>query len=240
MDLEHESDQTVSADTGARVLVAVMNSVRDFEIARERRWYRIPLRRAPSQIGADYLAFYHTAAFEREKWTIRHYAPIRGYHVVTRAELLPDDAQHPRAQDRYYRIDIGPLETLDTPIPSHKLRRITFISTTLGRLLAAEEIKDLWEHDSAEERLWSTFCGAEKIRSGRYYRVGETPRAYQVSPGSRPVAGWLVDRGRAVRIPGWLLYHFIACPRCDGSPTCLEMVRRTMSSCSGGSEMTPA
>ena len=239
MDLRYDSNDAaetnvLGADAAARVLVAVMNSTRDFEIARERGWYRIPLRRAPSQIGADYLAFYHTAAFVQEKWTIRFYAPICGYHIVTRAELLPDEAQHPRAQERYFRIDIGPLEALPAPIPSRKLRRVTFISTTLARLLAAQEINDLWERDIAEEQLWITFCGADKVRSGRTYQVGERQRTYELSPNtwaareSRP--GWLVDRGRVVRIPAWMLSYFVVCPPCDGSPTCLEMVRHALSS----------
>jgi len=212
-----------------RALVAVMNSTRDFEIARVQGWYRIPLRRAPPQIGADYLAFYHTAVFAEEKWTIRYYASVRGYRIVTRAELLPDDAQHPRALDRYYRIDIGPLVALPAPIPSRKLRRVTFIPTTLGRLLEAEELTDLWSRDSAEEQLWSTFCGAQKIKSGRYYRVREDQRPYETSAGAwsdraRDV-GWLVDRGRVMRVPTWLLSYFSLCPPCDGSPTCLAMVR---------------
>ncbi|HUW94979.1 MAG TPA: hypothetical protein VMW58_04270 [Anaerolineae bacterium] len=140
-----------------RVLVAVMNSHRDFEIAREQGWYRIPYERAPSRVGADYLAFYQTSVFEEDRWAVNYYATVGRYHVVSRRRLLPDEPDHPRANDLYYRIDIGPLLRLSPPIPSQRLRRISFIPTTLERLLHAEEINDLWCGSPDEERLWRAF-----------------------------------------------------------------------------------
>ena len=50
-----------SADTRRRtVLVAVVNNATDLQHAADDGWYRIPQRRAPRRIGADYLAFYQT------------------------------------------------------------------------------------------------------------------------------------------------------------------------------------
>ena len=47
------------AETRRRtVLVAVMNNPEDLCRAASDGWYRIPQRRAPRRIGADYLAFY--------------------------------------------------------------------------------------------------------------------------------------------------------------------------------------
>ncbi|NJN44676.1 MAG: hypothetical protein HC806_08140 [Anaerolineae bacterium] len=40
------------------LLVAIIPSPRDLEIARVLGWYRIPLRRAPKVVAVDYLAFY--------------------------------------------------------------------------------------------------------------------------------------------------------------------------------------
>jgi UV DNA damage endonuclease len=138
----------------ARVLVAVMNAPRDLWLAREQGWYRIPLARAPRLVGADYLAFYQTRAFGQEAWAIRYYAPITGYRVVMRRDLLPDEPEHPRARDWYYQILIGSLQRLEPAIPSRRLRRVTFIPTTLSRLLSALEINDLWMRDRLQERLW--------------------------------------------------------------------------------------
>jgi hypothetical protein len=162
----------IELGSSQRVLVAVMNDRRDFEIARHEGWYRIPLKRAPSRVGADYLAFYQTKAFGDEKWAINYYASTRRYRLVTRAELLPEETDHPRAAEPYYKVEIGPLQCLPRPIPSRRLRRITFIPTTLGRLLGADEINDLWDRGSREDRLWEAFK-QEGIEAERQYEVEE-------------------------------------------------------------------
>ena len=142
--------------SGERVLVVVMNNQRDWTIACEQRWYRIPVKRAPNRVGADYLAFYFTGAFpEEQRHRIIYYAPIRAYRLATRVELLPQEGDHPRAQDRYFKLEIGPLQTLDPPIRSRKLRRINFIPTTLDSLLHAREINDLWDRRRSRDALWA-------------------------------------------------------------------------------------
>jgi hypothetical protein len=123
-------------------------------------------------VGADYLAFYQTKAFDDEKWAINYYASTRRYRPVTRAELLPEEANHPRAAEQYYKVEIGPLQRLPRPIPSKRLRRITFIPTSLERLLKAEEINDLWDRGSREDRLWEAFK-QEGIEAERQYEVEE-------------------------------------------------------------------
>lgn len=139
----------------APVLVAVINDPADFDRAQAQGWYRIPLSRAPARIGADFLAFYQTAAFPpEERWAIRWIAAVRGYHFATRRELIPEQPDHPRADERYYRVTLGELLPLPRPVPSRRLRRIAFIRTTLERLLEAREINDLWIRTPPQERLW--------------------------------------------------------------------------------------
>ena len=142
--------------SGERVLVAVINNHRDLDIARTEAWYRIPVKRAPSQVGADYLAFYLTGRFPPEqRHRVTYYAPIRAYRLARRVTLFPDQADHPRAQESYFKIEIGSLLKLDAPVISEKLRRITFISTSLEQLLHAREIRELWHKPSYRETLWS-------------------------------------------------------------------------------------
>jgi hypothetical protein len=142
--------------SGDRVLVAVMNNPRDLDIARTEHWYRIPIRRAPRRVGADYLAFYCTGAFPPDRrHEVRFYAPIRAYRLARRIDLLPGESDHPRAEDRYFKVEIGPLQELSRPIPSHRLRRVTFIPTTLQRLLNAAEINDLWDEPRDDKALWA-------------------------------------------------------------------------------------
>lgn len=131
-----------------RVLVVVVPSACDWARVCTEHWYRIPLARAPRHIAADYLAFYHPQCLAATRWTVPCYAPVRGYQVLPRCALLPQEADHPRAEQLYYRIEVGALIALPQPIPSPRLRRITFIETTLERLLQAREVNDLWLHQS--------------------------------------------------------------------------------------------
>ena len=172
-------DPRLETDDDALVLVAVLTSPRDLAIAREQGWYRIPVKRAPRRVAADYLAFYQTRAFGEEAYAVSYYAPVRRFHLASRAELLPDEPDHPRAGEAYYQIEIGSLERLPRPIPSRRLRRITFIPTTLKLLFAAKEINDLWWRDEPQERLWAALREAGLLVEYRY-RVGEPPDEVQV------------------------------------------------------------
>ena len=175
-----DQDRTLPGEGEPHVLVAVMNDPHALEIARAEGWYRIPLKRAPPRVGADYLAFYQTGAFgPQERWKVNYYAPIRRYRIVRRRDLLPEENEHPRADDKYFKIEIGALEALPRPIPSRRLRRITFIPTTLKKLLEAEEINDLWSRGQAEEELWASFK-REGIPAERQVRMEEGEKAYRI------------------------------------------------------------
>jgi hypothetical protein len=155
------------------VLVVVLNDTAELARVRELGWYRIPLAHAPRRVAADYLAFYQTGAFPPdERWAVRWLAPVRGYATATRRELIPEEPDHPRAAERYHRIELGALEPLPRPIPSRRLRRITFIPTTLARLCEADEINDLWIKSSAQERLWAALKQAD-IEAERQYPLRE-------------------------------------------------------------------
>jgi hypothetical protein len=137
------------------ILVAVVNRPRDLEIARLLGWYRIPLQSAPKTIRADWLAFYQTAAFGEAKWAVRYVAPIRGYELASRLELLRDESDHPRANEPYFKIQLGPLQELPQPVPSRRWRRFTFLFTTGKRLLTANDLTDLKVPPSQEhDILW--------------------------------------------------------------------------------------
>jgi len=137
------------------VLVAIVKTPRDFEIARVLGWYRIPLATAPKTIRVDWIAFYQTAAFGEERWSVRYIAPVRGYELVTREELLRDERDHPRSKEPYFKLQLGPVEALPKAIPSQRWRRFTFLYTTGEHLVLAKDIKDLKVHSSKEkESLW--------------------------------------------------------------------------------------
>jgi hypothetical protein len=137
------------------VLVAVMNKPRDLQIARLFGWYRIPLQTAPKTVCVDWLAFYQTKAFGDERWSVRYAAAVRGHELVTRAELLRDEPEHLRADEPYYKLQVGPLQELSHPIHSRRWRRFTFLYTTGERLLKATDLKELRLPSSRErDLLW--------------------------------------------------------------------------------------
>lgn len=156
------------------ILVVIVPSPRDLEIARLLGWYRIPLRSAPKIIDVDYLAFYQTSAFgEEHKWKIEYYAQVQGHELTRRAELLQEEADHPRAQEEYYKISIGPVFKLISPIKVKKWKRITFLFTTGERMSTASEISDLVVHDDERNILWSAL--RERALKNDIYRVKEFP-----------------------------------------------------------------
>lgn len=139
----------------ATVLVAVLKAPRDLETAREQHWYRIPVKRLPTRaVGAPILAFYQTGAFGDERWAVRHYAHAERWAEVRRIDLLPDEPDHPRAQEPYYQVWLGPLKALPHPIASRRWRRITFIVTHWERLQTVEAVEDLLHGSALEESLW--------------------------------------------------------------------------------------
>ena len=125
------------------ILVCLVPTPRDLEIARLLGWYRIPLRTAPKVVAVDYLAFYQPSAFGDRGGHIEYVAEVRGHELTTRGELLKEEADHPRAREEYYKIQLGGLEKLKAPIKSEKWKRITFLYTTGEYLLSATTLNDL-------------------------------------------------------------------------------------------------
>ncbi len=141
----------------ALILVAVLPSMRDYEIARLLGWYRIPLRMAPKIVDVDMLAFYQPGTFGTDhRWQIEHVAEVRGVELTTRAELLRDEADHPRAREEYYKLAIGPLQQLPEPLPAEKWKRITFFYTLGDHFNRAATIKDLVVKNEDRAILWNT------------------------------------------------------------------------------------
>jgi hypothetical protein len=140
-----------------RVLVAYMPAPADFEILRNESWYRIPEKHAPKGLHAEYYAFYFGRKFGENKWAIHYYARQLGFELVTRRDLLPGQANHPQAAERYYKVSLGPLQKLEEPIISLRWRRITFMHTTWDRFQDAREINDLFvEGGEYVDRIYAT------------------------------------------------------------------------------------
>lgn len=139
------------------VLVALVNNERDFNLAFEEHWYRIPVKHAPRFFsGAQVLAFYLGSAFKERKWSIREYAAVKGHELARRRDLLPGEPHHPRADEVYYKLELGEMCRRDTPILSRHARRILFLWTNWERFSNARELKDLLRKGAEKNKFWRT------------------------------------------------------------------------------------
>ena len=151
------------------VLVCLLPTPRDLEIARLLGWYRIPLRTAPKVVAVDYLAFYQPSAFADHGGQIEFVAQVRGHELTTRGELLKDEADHPRAREEYYKIQVGGLERLKEPIRSEKWKRLTFLYTTGEYLLNARSLNDLVVNGDERQLLWHSL--RERAENSQLYKA---------------------------------------------------------------------
>ncbi len=164
----------------ALILVAFMPSSRDLDIARMLGWYRIPFRFAPKIVQVDYLAFYQPSSFGKEHGgRIEYFCEVRGVELAKRREIIRDEPDHPRADEDYYKIQIGPLQYLKQPILAGKWKRITFLYTTGKQFETAELINDLVVKTEERKILWHSL--REKASQSEFYADREIPEM-ELSP----------------------------------------------------------
>ena len=153
------------------VLVCLLPTPRDLEIARLLGWYRIPFRSAPKVVAVDTLAFYQPAgSFGAQGGLIQYIAPVHGHELTTRAELLKDEPDHPHAGEEYYKIQLGALEKLKTPVKADKWKRVTFLYTTGEYLLRAKTLNDLVVGADERPLLWRSL--RERAENAQLYKTG--------------------------------------------------------------------
>ncbi len=185
------------------ILVCLLPTPRDLEIARLLGWYRIPLRTAPKVVAVDHLAFYQPSAFGARGGRIEYIAEVHGHELTTRAELLKDEPNHPRAKEEYYKIQIGGLEKLKEPISAGKWKRITFLYTTGEYLLHAKTLNDLVVAGDERQVLWRSL--RERAENAQLYKT-DLPAAdvpAEVLMALLGIKGNEVSEGSDVYDGGW-------------------------------------
>ena len=151
------------------ILVCLLPTPRDMEIARLLGWYRIPLKSAPKVVSVDYLAFYQPASFGERGGQVEYIAQVRGHELTTRGELLKDESDHPRAKEEYFKLQLGGLEKLKEPIKTDKWKRLTFLYSTGEYLLNAKTLNDLVVEGEERNLLWKNL--RERAENDQLYKV---------------------------------------------------------------------
>lgn len=148
-------------DPAAQLLVAIMNNLEDFRLARDNHWYRVPVSSQRKWLvhrwPPAWIAFYQTKLFGSERYSVRYFARVLRIRQQFGYELLPEyrDPRSEKGQRRYWQLMLDELRSRENPVFSRKLRRITFITTTLGKFLTAEEINDLFDDSPLENAMWT-------------------------------------------------------------------------------------
>lgn len=161
-----------------RVLVGVINRKRDLECASRERWYRIPQARMPRGVNAEYIALFFSRAFKEKNGGIYCYAERTGLELAYRKDLLPQEADHARANDVYYKVQLGELHDKQPPILNVTRRTIGFIYTTWDRFVRARTISDLYsESDYFVDRIYHALRnrGIHSDRTWSAEYKGEAP-----------------------------------------------------------------
>lgn len=186
------------------ILVAVMKDPRDLEIARVLGWYRVPVQTSPKTVRVDWITFFLTSAFGKEKWSVRYIAKVMGHELVTRKELLREESDHPRADEPYFKIMLGPLLELPRPIPARKWRRFTFLYTTGEHLTQADDVGDLRVPPSAaRDRLWK-LIRERSVRADEFstQTMPDQDESISSSPAIRSSDGSYAQSGNGKSEPG--------------------------------------
>lgn len=80
--------------TKDEVLVAIINNLLDFAVARDQHWYRIPVRSVENLLKKrwppQWLAFYLTKVFGSEAYAVNYYARVLAIRKVFRWQLFPE------------------------------------------------------------------------------------------------------------------------------------------------------
>lgn len=97
------------------VLVGVLKTKHDKKILLEKKWYRIPLDRAPRR-KPKFLAFYQGASFKDSGERIELYGRIKYWRIKKRREILPQEKKHPRAEKPYLQFFLSRVSKLRKPV----------------------------------------------------------------------------------------------------------------------------
>ncbi|MBS1912497.1 MAG: hypothetical protein JST22_10970 [Bacteroidetes bacterium] len=160
---------TATADASPRdCLVAVVRSDRDLHLLLSKGIYRIPARTLGhglterSLAETRTLALYQTAAITAGlPGAIELWGDIESRAVLPRRAIIPDEPNHPAADELYHVIKLASVDRLQQPIINRRSRRVIFMRTKRRLLLAASDFNELVIGSDAEERLWRMLCARE-------------------------------------------------------------------------------
>ena len=132
--------------------MSVLKTAGDRDILLNKKWYRIPLNRAPRR-KPKYLAFYQAANFGKTGKIIELYGRVKFWRLKKRREILPEEKKHPRAGELYLQFMLSKISKLRSPIRNSRGIRISFGFTSLQKLRRGPDVRRLFNIPPIEDML---------------------------------------------------------------------------------------
>ena len=151
------------------VLVCVLKTSGDRELLLKEKWYRVPLKHAPRR-KPKYLAFYQPLKFGERGEKIELYGRVKYWMLKKRKELIPEEKDHPRAEDTYLQFMLGRIIKLRKPVLNRRGIRVSFGFTTLDKLRHSPDIRRLFDIPPIEG-VFENMLGKNEIAFYRELRV---------------------------------------------------------------------
>jgi len=167
-----------TTEQNKNILVGVIKNRRDLRILLKYGWYRIPVVHIPKR-KFSYIAFYEPISFGKKGKRIEYYAHVLRKTVVRRIDLLPKEKDHPRAHEKYVKIQCGEVKKLPHAIKNVVPRRISFGFTTLKKLLSAKNILELYGIPQTEEIIKKELARVG-IKAVREFPVSADGKRYRI------------------------------------------------------------
>jgi len=161
------------------VLVAILKDSSDLDILQERKWYRVPVDKAPRRWPPKWLAFYQGKEFGDEQYAVNYYGRVSKIQIARRHELFPEEPPSVKSEREYYQVWLDSVERLARPIRSNRPRRIVFVPTTWQKFSAAGEINDLFDDSRLEDELWAELK-LNEVDAERQWKVEVRQEFYQL------------------------------------------------------------
>ncbi|MEA2081196.1 MAG: DUF559 domain-containing protein [Elusimicrobiota bacterium] len=137
------------------VLIGVLKTKRDRDILLVKKWYRIPLDRAPRR-KPKFLAFYQSASFKDSGERIELYGRIKYWRLRKRKDILPGEKKHSRANKLYLQFFFSRVSRLRKPVLNRGRVRISFGFTSLEKLRQCRNIRGLFDIVPMDDILAAT------------------------------------------------------------------------------------
>ena len=159
-----------------RVLIGVVKNQRDLNFILEEKWYRIPVKYAPTK-EYDIIAFYQPENFGDHGKRIEYYGVIDSYEIMKREELINDGI---RSHERYFKINFSNVIKLKRPIINNTSMRVSFKfcdfkdledSEDLAELFGVEDIEGIIEEKLKEIGIIYEREYFIKMDNGKTYRL---------------------------------------------------------------------